>query len=765
MQRDVLNMNMEAQLSWIAGTFFGNTLEECSEEEMYYVLQAYCKRLLAVTERTSGEKRIYYVSFEFLPGRLLMNNLINLKIYDRIVALMEKYGKDIKKIEETEPEPGLGSGSLGRLASCFMDSIATEGMPGEGIGLLYHFGNFRQILHAHRQWEIPDVWVERESWLTPTDMSFEVTFGDFAVRANMYDIEAVGYDGCVNKLRLFDLDGVDETLVREGILFDRGKVDKNLTLFLYPDNSDEEGKLLRLYQEYFLSSCAVQWILLEMKEQKYDLRNMEKHAVIQINDTPPALIIPELIRILTAEKAMPMDEAIEVASRVCAFTNHEISPEALERWPMTMLQKVVPHLMPIIRELDRRTRLKNVPPDTFIIRDNGTVSMGAMCVHYGFSVNGPADFYTSIVENTHLKSYKDTYPEKFNNKMDGISFRKWLLESNHPLSNYLSAKISDAYKRDSIQLERLLEFQEDPEVLSELEAIKAGAKRELSDFIFAHSGIKPDPDGVFDIHVKRIHEYKRQSLFALFAIHQYLEIKKGVLPARPINMIIGGKAAPDYQTAKDILHFLLVLQDVIAADPDVSPWLKLIVIGNYNVSYAQKLVPACDICEQLTLASKEASGTTGMKMMLNGGLTLGTRDGVSLEIRDLIGAENLYLFGVDPFHVYAKEASGDYRPQEKAAQSALIRETMDFIVGEEMMRTGDRQTLQRVYDNLLYVDRGMALEDFEDYVRVKMQMLADYEDRAGWMRKSLVSIAKAGYFSSDRTVQEYNRDIWKISVI
>lgn len=762
MQRDILALNMEQQLSDLASDKYGKSLSACSNKELYYIILDYCKRLLAVTERNTGEKKIYYISAEFLIGKLLSNNLINLKIYDRMNEILAKYGRNLAEIEEAEPEPSLGNGGLGRLAACFLDSIATLGLPGEGIGLNYHYGLFHQVLDDHLQKAEKDPWIEKDSWEVKSDVSFDVYFGKRKVTSHMYDIDVIGYDAGVNKLRLFDVDTVDDSLVEEGITFDKDEIEKNLTLFLYPDDSDEKGRLLRIYQQYFMVSNAAQWILREMKAKQYDLRHLYDHAVIQINDTHPTLVIPELIRILTEDKALSMDEAIEVVSQTCAYTNHTILAEALETWPMEYLEKVVPQLVPIIKELDRRVRAKYKDPDVQIIDADGRVHMAYIDIHYGFSVNGVAAIHTEILEDTELHKFYEIYPQKFNNKTNGITFRRWLLSCNHELANYLSETISDAYKKDANRLEDLLQYQDDSEVLDRIGKIKQNNKLALTKYIREHEGVELDPNGIFDIQIKRLHEYKRQQMNALYIIHKYLEIKNGKKPVRPLNFIFGAKAAPAYVIAQDIIHLLLVLQDIINNDPDVNPYMHLVFVTNYNVTYAEKLIPACEISEQISLASKEASGTSNMKFMLNGAVTLGTADGANVEIHDLVGDDNIYMFGIDSETVINHYKNADYVSRDYYEKSPVIKEAVDFIVGPQCMKIGHKENLERLYNDILNKDWFMALIDLEDYIKVKDQMFADYEDRKHWNQMSLVNIAKAGFFSSDRTIAEYNRDIWKL---
>ena len=762
MQRDILALNMEEQLSDLVSDKYGKSLSDCSNKELYYIILDYCKRLLAVTERNTGEKKIYYISAEFLIGKLLSNNLINLKIYDRMNEILAKYGRNLAEIEEAEPEPSLGNGGLGRLAACFLDSIATLGLPGEGIGLNYHYGLFHQVLNDHLQKAEKDPWIEENSWEVRSDVSFDIYFGKRKVTSHMYDIDVIGYDAGVNKLRLFDVDTVDDSLVEEGITFDKDEIEKNLTLFLYPDDSDEKGRLLRIYQQYFMVSNAAQWILREMKAKQYDLRHLYDHAVIQINDTHPTLVIPELIRILTEDKALSMDEAIEVVSKTCAYTNHTILAEALETWPMQYLEKVVPQLVPIIKELDRRVRAKYKDPDVQIIDADGRVHMAYIDIHYGFSVNGVAAIHTEILEDTELHKFYEIYPQKFNNKTNGITFRRWLLSCNHELANYLSETISDAYKKDANRLEDLLQYQNDCTVLDRIGEIKQNNKLALTEYIRAHEGVELDPNGIFDIQIKRLHEYKRQQMNALYIIHKYLEIKSGKKPVRPLNFIFGAKAAPAYVIAQDIIHLLLVLQDIINNDPDVNSYMHLVFVTNYNVTYAEKLIPACEISEQISLASKEASGTSNMKFMLNGAVTLGTADGANVEIHDLVGDDNIYMFGIDSETVINHYKNADYVSRDYYEKSPVIKEAVDFIVGPQCMKIGHKENLERLYNDILNKDWFMALIDLEDYIKVKDQMFADYEDRKRWNQMSLVNIAKAGFFSSDRTIAEYNRDIWRL---
>lgn len=762
MQTDVLILNMEHQLEELAAEMFGKGLEELEDKQMYDCLLEFTKRLMEVSERIDGEKKVYYISAEFLIGKLLSNNLINLGIYDKAASILEKKGKDITKIEEIEPEPSLGNGGLGRLAACFLDSIATLGLPGEGIGLNYHYGLFKQVFKNGLQTAEKNEWIENRSWLKKTDITFDVYFGKKKVVSRLYDIDVVGYDNGVNKLRLFDIESLDESIVKKGIDFDKEEIEKNLTLFLYPDDSDEAGNLLRIYQQYFMVSNAAQLILREMKEKKYDLRRMYEHAVIQINDTHPTMVIPELIRILVDDKAFTIDEAIEVVSKTCAYTNHTILAEALEKWPLEYLEKVVPQLVPIIKELDKKVREKYDDPKVQIIDEDDRVHMAHIDIHYGFSVNGVAAIHTDILKNTELNAFYKIYPEKFNNKTNGITFRRWLLSCNRDLAGLLSRTIGDGYKKDADKLEKLLEFADDQSVLDSLAEIKEIKKKELAAYVKETEGVTLNPDSIFDIQIKRLHEYKRQQMNALYIIHKYLEIKRGKKPSTPLTFIFGAKAAPAYIIAQDIIHLILVLQEIVNNDPEVSPYMTILMVENYNVSYAEKLIPACDVSEQISLASKEASGTGNMKFMLNGAVTLGTSDGANVEIHELVGDDNIYIFGEKSETVIAHYAAADYKSKKYYDKSPVIKEAVDFIVGKEALKVGHKENLERLYKEILNKDWFMTLLDLEDYIETKDRVFKDYEDRQKWKKMMLVNIAKAGFFSSDRTIEEYNRDIWKL---
>lgn len=762
LQKDILVMNMDKQLEEISAEMYQKEVADLSDQETWYVVLVLVKRLMKASNVNPGEKKVYYISAEFLMGKLLMNNIMNLGIYDYLDGVLASKGKNLALLEEIEPEPSLGNGGLGRLAACFMDSIATLGLPGEGIGLNYHFGLFKQEFKDKLQKAEKNDWIEEYSWLTRTNTSFDVYFGGKKVSSRLYDIDVVGYDSGVNKLHLFDLESVDESLVKEGITFDKERIDKNLTLFLYPDDSDEAGNLLRIYQQYFMVSNAAQLILKEMKERKYDLRKLYKHAVIQINDTHPTMIIPELIRILVEDKAFTLDEAIEVVSRTCAYTNHTILAEALEKWPLSYLEKVVPQLVPIIKELDQRIKAKYKDPSVWIIDKDQRVHMAHMDIHYGFSVNGVAAIHTEILKNTELNAFYRLYPEKFNNKTNGITFRRWLFSCNRELTALIQKHIGVGFKKKAADLEKLLDYYDDEEFLNELAAIKRSKKKELAAYIAEHEGVCLNPDSIFDIQIKRLHEYKRQQMNALYIIHKYLEIKRGKKPSTPITFIFGAKAAPAYVIAQDIIHLILVLQEIVNADPEVKDYLKVVMVENYNVSYAERLIPACDVSEQISLASKEASGTGNMKFMLNGAVTLGTADGANVEIHDLVGDENIYIFGQDSETVINHYKNGDYVSKDYYKNSPVIREAVDFIIGRQAMETGKKENLERLHKELLNKDWFMTLLDLEDYISTKDRVFEDYRNQEKWKRMMLTNIAKAGYFSSDRTIAEYNRDIWKL---
>jgi len=755
-------MNLEQQLQAITQKNYGKDVRGCDDKELYYSILNLSKELIGQKPVISGSKKVYYISAEFLIGKLLSNNLINLGIYDELDELLKANGKSLSKIEEIEPEPSLGNGGLGRLAACFLDSIATLGLPGDGIGLNYHFGLFKQVFEDKLQCAEKNDWIEAQSWLNKTDVSFKVKFGDRTVTSRLFDIDVIGYEQGVNKLHLFDIETIDESLVKKGIDFDKEEVEKNLTLFLYPDDSDEAGNLLRIYQQYFMVSNGAQLILQEMKENGHDLHKLYEHAAIQINDTHPTMVIPELIRILTEEENFSMDEAIDVVSRTCAYTNHTILAEALEKWPLEYLEKVVPALVPIIKELDKRVAKKYKDKSVQIIDENDRVHMAHIDIHYGYSVNGVAAIHTEILKDSELNNFYKIYPEKFNNKTNGITFRRWLLSCNRELAAFLSKTIGDGFKKDADQLEKLLEHKDDQAVLDAIAAIKKNKKQELVDYVKEAEGVELNPDSIFDIQVKRLHEYKRQQMNALYIIHKYLEIKAGKKPTTPLTFIFGAKAAPAYVIAQDIIHLLLVLQEIINNDPEVSPYMHLLMVENYNVSYAEKLIPACDISEQISLASKEASGTGNMKFMLNGAVTLGTSDGANVEIHELVGDDNIYIFGEKSEQIIKHYEKADYVSKDYYKKSKVIKEAVDFIVSKEALKVGHKENLERLYKELLNKDWFMTLLDLEDYIATKDKMFKDYEDTQKWKKMMLVNIAKAGFFSSDRTIAEYNRDIWKL---
>lgn len=753
---------MEKRLEEIVMQHFGRAIKDCTRQEVYEALLLYTKEAMAGRPKNQGTKKVYYISAEFLVGKLLSNNLINLGLYDEAAAVMKKNGKDLAEIEEMELEPSLGNGGLGRLAACFLDSIANLGLPGDGIGLNYHFGLFRQAFVNNKQKEEKNPWITPLSWLNRQSVSFEVPFKDFTMHSVMYDIDVPGYEEGCNRLHLFDADSVDDSIVRDGISFDKNDVQKNLTLFLYPDDSDEQGQLLRIYQQYFMVSNGAQLILKEMDEKGYDLHKLYEHAVIQINDTHPTMVIPELIRLLTQKRGFSMDEAIDIVTKTCAYTNHTILAEALEKWPVHYLEKVVPHLLPIIRELDRRVREKYSDERVYIIDKDNRVHMAHIDIHYGFSVNGVAALHTEILKNSELKYFYDIYPEKFNNKTNGITFRRWLLHCNHQLSKYIESLIGDGFKKDASRLEELLKFQDDRKVLHRLEEIKTHNKRKLKRYLYETQGLDINANSIFDIQIKRLHEYKRQQMNALYAIYKYLEIKKGNLPKTPITMIFGAKAAPAYTIAKDIIHLILCLSELVNNDPEVSPYLSIVMVENYNVSKAEKLIPACDVSEQISLASKEASGTGNMKFMLNGAVTLGTEDGANVEIRDLVGDDNIYIFGKKPDEVIELYETSGYSSSNYYENDPQIMELVDFIVSKNLMKLGDPVNLGRLYKELISKDWFMTLLDVKEYIATKEKMFADYENREKWNRMALTNIAKAGFFSSDRTIEQYNQDIWHL---
>ena len=755
---------MEKELTIKVKELFGKEICQASNEEIYAALLKIVKEKMQEAKHNEGKRKLYYISAEFLIGKLLSNNLINLGLFEETREVLKKNGKDLTEIEEAELEPSLGNGGLGRLAACFLDSIASLGLNGDGVGLNYHDGLFLQKFHDNKQQEEKNPWITDKSWLTRTNVSFEVPFKDFTLKSTMYDIDVPGYNSGCNKLHLFDLDSVDESIIEDGIRFDKKDIHKNLTLFLYPDDSDEDGQLLRIYQQYFMVSNAAQLILKEAEERGVNLYQLHEHVCIQINDTHPTMVIPELIRILTEEKNFNMDTAVDVVSKTCAYTNHTILAEALEKWPISYLEKVVPHLVPIIRDLDRRVRRDFHNEKVYIIDEMNRVHMAHIDIHFGYAVNGVAALHTQILEESELKPFYDIYPEKFQNKTNGITFRRWLMHCNHKLADYITELIGTGYMENAQELEKLLAYKDDEKVLGKIKEIKKEAKAELKRYLNMTQGAEIDENSIFDIQIKRLHEYKRQQMNALYAIYKYKEIKKGKLPKRPITMIFGAKAAPAYTIAKDIIHLILCLQQLIENDPEVSPYFKIVMVENYNVTKAEKLIPACDISEQISLASKEASGTGNMKFMLNGAVTLGTEDGANVEIHELVGDDNIYIFGEKSEKVIELYETGAYCAADIYDNDPQVEELVDFIISKDLIRIGDPVNLARLYKEIVGKDWFMALLDVKDYIKTKEQMLEDYEDEQAWAKKMLVNIAKAGFFSSDRTIAEYNRDIWHLCI-
>lgn len=738
----------------------GKSIAGSSREEIYIALLNIVKQKMDDKVCEKGKKKLYYISAEFLIGKLLSNNLINLKLYDEVKEVLKENGHSLTEIEELEMEPSLGNGGLGRLAACFLDSIATLGLNGDGVGLNYHYGLFKQVFENNLQKETPNPWIAENSWLTKTDISYPVNFGGFTVHSRLYDIAVPGYGNKTNKLHLFDIESVDESIVGETIDFDKEAIAKNLTLFLYPDDSDESGRLLRVYQQYFMVCNAVSLILKEAEEKGCNLHDLADYAVIQINDTHPSMVIPELIRRLM-EKGLLIDEAISITSKVCAYTNHTILAEALEKWPVHYLEKAVPQLMPVIYELNNRVRSKVSDESTYIIRD-GKVHMAHMDIHYGFSVNGVAYLHTEILKNSELNNFYKLYPEKFNNKTNGITFRRWLMACNPELAGLITELIGDGWKTDAAELEKLLAYKDDEKILNKLLNVKAESKKALASYLKENQGFEINPDSIYDIQVKRLHEYKRQQMNILFVIDKYFEIKEGNIPSEPVTVFFGAKAAPAYTIAKDIIHLILCVQKIVAEDPAVSPYLKVVMVENYNVTLAEKMIPACDISEQISLASKEASGTGNMKFMLNGAVTLGTMDGANVEICDLVGSENIYTFGDDSDTVISRYEKGNYKAFEYYESNRRIKRSVDFIVSEKMLAAGDRTSLTRLFKELTEKDWFMTFPDFEDYRAARNKAYENYSNKTEWAKKMLVNIANAGFFSSDRTIAQYNEEIWKL---
>lgn len=739
----------------------GKSIADSSKQEIYVALLNITKDMSEEKVQEDTGKKVYYISAEFLIGKLLSNNLINLGIYADVKKVLADNGISLAEIEEIEAEPSLGNGGLGRLAACFLDSIASLGLNGSGIGLNYHLGLFKQVFENNKQKETANPWIEENTFLRKTDVSYPVKFKDFTVQSRMYEIDVTGYDNRTNKLELFDLDTVDDSIVGDGIDFDKKDIAKNLTLFLYPDDSDDDGRKLRIYQQYFMVSNGAKLIIDECKKKGSNLHDLYDYAVIQINDTHPTMVIPELIRLLM-EEGIDIDEAIEIVSKTCAYTNHTILAEALEKWPISFLKEVVPQLVPIIEVLDDKVRRRFDDESVVIIDKNDTVHMAHIDIHYGFSVNGVAALHTEILEKSELNNFYKIYPEKFNNKTNGITFRRWLLHCNPELTDQLTEWIGDGYKKDAEELKKLEKYLSDKDALDTLLKIKTDNKADFVDYIKRTQNITLNPNSIFDIQVKRLHEYKRQQLNALFVIHKYLEIKKGNIPETPITVIFGAKAAPAYIIAKDIIHLILCLQEIINNDPEVNKYLNVVMVENYNVTMAERLIPACDISEQISLASKEASGTGNMKFMLNGAITLGTEDGANVEIHQFVGDDNIYIFGAESDEVIAHYANSDYVSRDYYEKNPALKEAVDFITGDAMLKIGDETQLNRLKNELLNKDWFMTFLDFDSYVETKEKAYADFNDREAWAKKMLVNISQAGFFSSDRTIAQYNEDIWKL---
>lgn len=750
-------------LNEVLNAKYNRNIQDCSDREIYFALLEEVKKEAEkkADDSKKGKKKLYYISAEFLIGKLLSNNLINLGLYDDVKKQLKDAGRDICAIEDAEPEPSLGNGGLGRLAACFLDSIATLGLNGDGVGIKYHYGLFRQKFEDNQQTETPDAWLEDESWLTKTDKTYKIDFKNVSVNARLYDIDVTGYCNNTNKLHLFDVETVDETIVESGIDFDKNEIAKNLTLFLYPDDSDEAGRLLRIYQEYFMVSCGARLILDECIAKGSNLYDLADYAAIQINDTHPTMVIPELIRLLV-EKGIDIDDAIEIVTNVCAYTNHTILAEALEKWSIDYLKKVVPQLIPIIEILDDKVRRKFDNEKVAIIDRNDTVHMAHIDIHYSHSVNGVAKLHTDILKENELHHFFEIYPEKFNNKTNGITFRRWLMHCNPELAEYITSLIGDGWKKNADELENLKKYVDDEKVLARILEIKDEKKKELAAFLKKTQNIDIDANTIFDIQIKRLHEYKRQQMNALYVIHKYIEIKAGKKPETPVTVIFGAKAAPAYIIAQDIIHLILCLQELINNDPEVNKYLRVVMVENYNVTNAEHLIPACDISEQISLASKEASGTGNMKFMLNGAVTLGTEDGANVEIHSLVGDENIYIFGDSSETVVKRYADGSYKAEDYYEKDEAIKEAVDFITGEKLLEIGNKERLERLSHELISKDWFMTFPDFESYVEAKEKAYSDYKNRTEWAKKMLINMSCAGYFSSDRTIAEYNKDIWNL---
>lgn len=751
-------MNLKKELT----SLLKQPIKNATDSQLYEAVVSLVKNRNAEIPAVTGDKKLYYISAEFLIGRQLGKNLINLGLYDEMKQMLAEEGKDLSSIEQMESEPSLGNGGLGRLAACFLDSIATLDMAGDGIGLNYHFGLFRQKFENNRQVEVPDEWLTGKNFLIDTGVSFPVELAGKTYQSHMYDLDVIGYHGNKNRLHLFDLDSVDASIIKDGISFDKTDIEKNLTLFLYPDDSDDAGRKLRIYQQYFMVSNAAQLILKEEKEKGHSLRDLGRHVAIQINDTHPSMVIPELIRLLINE-GITFKEAAMIVTDVCGYTNHTILAEALEKWPLDYMLEVVPQLMPIIEGLDYVVSTAyHGNPDLAIIDHDNRIHMARMDMHFSHSINGVAALHTEILKNQELKPFYDIYPSKFNNKTNGITFRRWIMHCNPALASLFDQMIGTEWRKNTDQLERLLDHYNDEWFLDRLDEIKHDNKVRFAQYMKKSQNVDIDPDSIIDIQIKRMHEYKRQQMNVLYVIYKYLQIKAGNVPTRPITVVFGGKAAPAYYQAKCVIHAILCLSQLINNDPEVSRYLKVVMIENYNISKAELAIPASDISEQISLASKEASGTGNMKFMLNGAVTLGTNDGANVEIAQLVGKENIYTFGKSSDEVINLYNTNGYHASDYYNGSELIRNCIDLLTSEEMLAIGDKTMLNDLRDNLINKDWFMTLLDLEEYCNVKDQVFREYEDRGAWKRKALVNIAKSGFFSSDRTIEEYNRDIWHL---
>ena len=744
-----------------AETNTSKKLADLTNEEIYLQLLNYVKEAATTKPKNTGKRKVYYISAEFLIGKLLSNNLINLGVYKDIQAELEAAGKSLAQVEDVEPEPSLGNGGLGRLAACFIDSMSTLAINGEGVGLNYHCGLFRQVFKKNEQEAEPNFWIENDSWLIPTTISYDVPFKNFTLKSKLDRLDVLGYKKeTKNYLNLFDIESVNYNLITDGISFDKTDIKENLTLFLYPDDSDKNGELLRIYQQYFMVSNAAQLLIDEAIERGSNLHDLAEYAYVQINDTHPSMVIPELIRLLTEKHGIEFVEAVAIVKNMTGYTNHTILAEALEKWPLEFLEEVVPHLVDIIKELDALIRAEIKDPAVQIIDESGRVHMAHMDIHFSNSVNGVAALHTEILKNSELKAFYELYPEKFNNKTNGITFRRWLEFANQDLADYIKELIGDEYLTDATKLEKLLAFADDKEVHAKLAEIKLNNKLALKRYLKDNKGIELDENSIIDTQIKRFHEYKRQQMNALYVIHKYLEIKNGNLPKRKITVIFGGKAAPAYIIAQDIIHLILCLSELINNDPEVNKYLNIHLVENYNVTVAEKLIPATDISEQISLASKEASGTGNMKFMLNGALTLGTMDGANVEIAELVGSENIYIFGKDSDTIIDLYDKAGYVSADYYNGDENIKRAVDFIVSDEVKALGNEERLARLHHELISKDWFMTLIDLAEYIEVKEQVFADYEDQDSWNKKVVHNIAKAGFFSSDRTIAQYNEDIW-----